>query len=123
MVRIANRLLDCIVNYSAGEDGADIEIRVKEELTDEDILAIRDAEFLEEMEVNYGEVKDVIGKYVLVGWKSIIKGWDGLRFCWQTYRTTDLDEMKKQLEKATQDNEDLTQALLELAEIVGGNNG
>lgn len=123
MVRIANRLLDCIVNYSAGEGGADIEIRVKEGLTDEDILAIRDAEFLEEMEVNYGEVKDVIGKYVLVGWKSIIKGWDGLRFCWQTYRTTDLDEMKKQLEKATQDNEDLTQALLELAEIVGGSNG
>ena len=24
MVRIANRLLDCIVNYSAGEEGADI---------------------------------------------------------------------------------------------------
>ena len=85
------------------------------EMSDEELLSLRSAALLEELEVNYGKVGGVIATYNLVGWKAI-ENRNGLRVRWQTYRTTDLEALK-------QENEDLTQALLELAEIVGGGNG
>lgn len=118
MIRIAGKTFDCPINYFAGEQNADIEITLPTDvkLTDDEILSLKNATLLEELEVNYGEVKGVLGSYNLVGWKAVENTWNGIRFRWQTYRTTDLEALK-------QENEDLTQALLELAEIVGGGNG
>ena len=117
MVRIDGKTYDCSPNYHAGESGADIEIAfpLGYEMSDEELLSLRSAALLEELEVDYGKVGGVIATYNLVGWKAI-ENRNGLRVRWQTYRTTDLEALK-------QENEDLTQALLELAEIVGGGNG
>ena len=118
MIRIAGITLDCNVRYRAGDSGAEAEINVPSRitLTDEQIIAIKNAEIIEEIDNKYGKAGDVIGTYSLVGWRSVEKTDDGIWFTWQTYRTTDLEQLR-------QENEDLTQALLELAEIVGGSNG
>lgn len=118
MIRIAGYTIDSNVNYRAGESGADIEIMVpfNTALTDEDITALKNATLIEELRNSYGTVGDVISEYVLVGWKAIERTPKGIFFRWQTYRTTDLDALR-------QENEELTEAILELAQIVGGGNG
>ena len=118
MVRISGIELDTFVTYRSGEYGAELEVLVPSNisLTDEDIIKLKNAELIEEFEDNFGKIGDVIAEYSAVGWISVEKTPKGIFFRWQTYRTTDLEALK-------QDNEDLTQALLELAEIVGGNNG
>ena len=116
MVKIAGMLIDTIISYT----NADLEIIVPNGATmsDENINLIKNADSVEELDVNFGEVKGTRGVYVLLGWRSVERLGKDIRFRWQTYRTTDLDALR-------QENEDLTQALLELAEIVGGteNNG
>lgn len=115
MVRIAGRTLPGYVTYLSGVQDADIELLVPYEagLTSDDIAAIQSAETLEEFALNHGEVGETIGVYHLYTWQSVGKNAGGYRFRWQTYRTTDINQLK-------QDNEDLTQAVLELAQIVGG---
>ena len=121
MVRIGNITFDCTANYS----NADVEIiiPISHEITDEELLTLKNSTLLEEVEVNYGEETGTIATYALCGWKSMERVYGGTRIRWQTYRTTDIEPLKEQLKLAQQDNEDLTQALLELAEIVGGSNG
>lgn len=118
MVRIAGKTFDCPINYSAGPQNADIEIIIPSsaKLSDDDIVAIKNADKLEELDYAYGKIGGVIGVYSLLGWQAVEMLYNGIRFRWQTYRTTDINQIK-------QDNEDLTQALLELAQIVGGDNG
>lgn len=117
MIRIGGMTLNADVSYSAGENGGDIEIVIpySAQLTDEQLLSIRDAETLEELDMNFGIANGVRGTYALLGWRSIEKAYNGLRIRWQTYRTTDIEQLK-------QDNEDLTAALLELAALIGGGN-
>lgn len=117
-VRIANRILECEANYHAGEQNADVEITISPQvtLTDEDIFAIKDAKVLEEITYDGYNKPVVCGIYNLVGWKYIKTTRFGVCFGWQTYRTTDLDVLKEE-------NETLTEAILELAQIVGGGNG
>lgn len=118
MVRIGDLILDCVASYSANDSIAFVEIVVPatHEITNDELLAIKDAQLLEELNVEYGEITGVKAVYALYGWQGFEKIWGGTRIRWQTYRTTDIEQIK-------QDNEDLTQALLELAQIVGGDNG
>lgn len=111
MVRIAGKTIDTFATYS----NADIEIIVPNgaDMSDTEVLEIRDADLIEEISVNFGKVGGVVASYVLLGWKSVERLGRDMRFRWQTYRSTDLDQLK-------QDNEDLTQAVLELAAIIGG---
>ena len=78
--------------------------------------AIKNAETLERLNMNYGEEIGVLATYHLIEWKKVEKVRYGIKFAWQTYSATDMEQLK-------QDNEDLTAALLELAAIVGGGNG
>lgn len=114
MVRIANRLIDGTVITTDCGSGAAVELTVPVSvpLTDEDMIEIRDASLIEEVAVEYGEPGDVIASYNLFTWISVTK-MNGIHFMWQTYRSTDINQIK-------QDNEDLTQAVLELAAIIGG---
>lgn len=115
MVRIAGETIDASVLYREGEHGSYIEMTVPHSrpLTDEEVVMLRDATMIEELSVNYGEVGEPSAAYSLAGWLGIEKAWDGIHFKWQTYRTTDIEQLR-------QDNEDLTAALLELAAIIGG---
>ena len=114
-VRIAGYELECDVDENAGPQNVDLGMTVyhPESFSDEDILKIRDATLLEEVALDYNEQPVVVRRYNLIGWRAIEQVRFGLCFRWQTYRTTDIEQLR-------QDNEDLTQALLELAEIIGG---
>jgi len=116
MIRIAGLIFNSVPNYHAGDSGADIEVKIFGGVDEETLLLLKNATMLEDLTVEYGEVKEVRGTYQLFGWRKIENVRDGLTISWQTYRTTDIESLR-------QENEDLTQALLELAEIVGGGNG
>jgi hypothetical protein len=113
MFKIDGTTFDGYLNYRAGSSCADIEAKIIGGVDDETLGRLKDATLLEDLLVEYGEVKKVRGTYQLFGWRRIENAEDGLIISWQTYRTTDIEQMKR-------DNEDLTQAILELAAIVGG---
>ena len=115
MVRIAGFEFETNVDYQPHVEDATVEMRVTGSFTDEDLNSLKNASLLEAV-TSVNKQETVVGSYRLVAWKSVEKTHDGYRFVWQTYRMTDLEALK-------QKNEDLTQALLELAEIVGGGNG
>ena len=117
-IRINGLVLDGDVNRRAGADSSDIELTVYEgeNLSDENIITIKNATLIEELVRNYDDDYKVSASYNLLQWKSVNRTRFGTTFCWQTYKITDINQVK-------QDTEDLTQALLELAEIVGGKNG
>ena len=114
MIRIANHTFDAYLNQTNGE----IEVLIPNgtSVSDEQLVDIKNSKLLEELVSNFGSEPELIGTYSLVDWMAVERRPNGLIIRWQTYRTTDIDQLK-------QDNEDLTAALLELAEIVGGNNG
>lgn len=122
MVRIAGMVFDAAVDYFMGEN-ADIQLEIpyNYSLSEAQMKSIRDADVLEELEYSYGQAGEVIGSYSLVGWKKIERTMRGHRFAWQTYRITEVEDLKRKLAQAQQENEDLTEAVLELASIVGGN--
>jgi len=109
MVRIAGMLfeanLDCYGEY--------IDLTIQDELTEEQIQAIKNATILERVIMEYGQETNIVTVYNLLGWKKVEKVRYGMQFTFQTYHLTDVDQLK-------QDNEDLTQAVLELAAIIGG---
>lgn len=110
MIEIANMRFDASVERRDGEVGTLIN-GIK--CTDDIVAGIRDAKELKEITISLDGKESVLSLYNLIEWKSIENVGSGILFKWQTYRTTDIEQIK-------QDNEDLTQALLELAEIVGG---
>lgn len=116
MFRIEGIVFDGYLNYTAGASGADIEAKIEGGVDETVLNKLKNATILEDLDVEYGEVKGVRGVYQLFGWRKVENVRGGLTVSWQTYRTTDIEKIK-------QDNEDLTKALLELAQIIGGGNG
>ena len=114
MIEIAGFRFDTFVSYSPSDTGVDIVIAIDESaLDDEKIRAILDAKTIKEIAADLDGNESVITIYNLVAWRSIERSGRNLVFRWQTYSTTELEQLR-------QDNEDLTEALLELAAIVGG---
>lgn len=112
MVRVGGYEFNENFTYQVGYADATITLDCRFQLTDEQILALKEAKLLEAFGYNFGEERPV-ASFALVGWKAIENTSAGQRITWQTYKLADIADLK-------QDNEDLTQALLELAEIVGG---
>ena len=79
-------------------------------LSDEDISNVLNAKEIAELANDTGETLSI---YSLVKWRGMEKSGNNLVVLWQTYIHDDIEQIK-------QDNEDLTQAVLELAQIVGG---
>lgn len=113
MIRIANMVFDTDAEISG--ESVETTIPTSAGLTEEQIEAIKNAKLLERLNVNYGDVTGILAAYNLIEWRKVEKVRDGTRFAWQTYRTTDIEQLK-------QDNEDLTAAVLELAALIGGGN-
>ena len=113
MIRVNDKLYNGSVGYLSGEENADLVVDIFSELTDEDICAIKNASEIEELSEVYGALGEVYATYSIIGWRSVTKMRNEVRFYLQTYRTTDITQLR-------QDNEDLTAAILELAAIIGG---
>lgn len=111
MVRISDMCFDT----DAEINGETIEVTIPKEyeLENEQIESLKNAKTLERLSMNYGKETGILAVYNLIEWRKVEKVRYGIRLAWQTYRTTDIEQIK-------QDNEDLTQAVLELAQIVGG---
>ena len=109
MFRIRDTLYNGTVSLHSGEYGAYVEALFDEPPADEDLAGLKNAKELEDLEMNYGEVSGVRGVYALCGWKSIENTRNGVRICWQTYNSTDIENIKD--------------AIFELAAIIGGGNG
>ena len=123
MIRIAGFDIDSGINYNPDGQYAEIELVIpaSANLADEDIMKIRDATLLEEVFIEYGETETYVGSYALFGWRRMQREWDGsMNIAWQTGRMTEIDSLRDELAKAKQENKELTDALLELANIVGG---
>lgn len=82
-------------------------------LTDSEITAVLNAKEIAETDNRTGETLSI---YSLVKWRGMEKRDDSLVVLWQTYIHDDVNSLKA-------DNETLTQAVLELAAIIGGQNG
>lgn len=115
MIRIADHEFETNATYEVNTADATVSVKLVGSYTDDDLNELKNAKLLEAI-TSVGGEDMVVGSYVLVAWKSVEKTHDGYRLVWQTYQTTELDKLK-------QENEDLTQAVLELAAIVGGGNG
>jgi len=112
MVRVGGIEFSDNFTYQVGIADATVVLDCGFQLTDEQILALKSADLLEAFDYNYGE-EHAVATFALCGWKSIENTGRGQKITWQTYRLADIAELR-------QDNEDLTQAVLELAAIIGG---
>ena len=117
------------VNTRAGTDARAIAAVVPESTSEAVIDEIKNADLLEVLD----GAGQVTARYQLTGWRSIARVFTGIQLMWNTISTDEVDELKKDVqalqaenERLEQDNaqkardiEDLTQAVLELAEIIG----
>ena len=117
------------VNTRAGNDARAIAAVVPESTSEAVIDEIKNADLLEVLDGS----GQVTARYQLTGWRSIARVFTGIQLMWNTISTDEVDELKKDVqalqaenERLEQDNaqkardiEDLTQAVLELAEIIG----
>ena len=117
------------VNTRAGNDARAIAVVVPEDTSEAVIDEIKNGSLLEVLDRD----GQVTARYQLTGWRSIAKVYAGIQLTWNTISTDEVDELKKDVqalqeenERLEQDNaqkardiEDLTQAVLELAEIIG----
>ena len=121
MVRVAGYEFPATLNYIQGGQYAEVEIMIDSsaKLKDKDIEKIKDADILEEVFIEYGKTVTHVGTYALFGWRRMSKEWDdSIRIAWQTSRETDVTELKEQLAAAKEENETLSRAVIELAQLV-----
>lgn len=111
MIRINGNTYEGQVVYNANYRG-DVSATFIGGLEDSEIFPILSAT---EISVIKDDTQETLAVYSLVKWRAMEKVENNLVITWQTYVINELDSIK-------QDNEDLTQAVLELAEIVGGSN-
>ena len=123
MFRVANKVYTGDINRFDGDDARGLSARFAANTSDEDILALKNAELLEELD---SDGVTVIASYHLTGWRRVEVILGGIKILWDTISNQEVDELKAQMqdiqdenERLRQDNEDLTAALIELAEIIG----
>ena len=112
MIVINGRRYQGNIVYCANTRG-DLSATFTGGLTDAEITVVLNAKEIAEVDNGTGETLSV---YSLIKWRGMEKRGEDLAVLWQTYIHDDVESLKT-------DNEDLTQAVLELAAIVGGGNG
>ena len=107
--------------YNANVQG-DVSAIFYGELDKEDVEEILDADSIGVLDNN----GVLVGDYALIKWRRIELVDGGVQILWQTYVVGEVNTLKERIaalesdnSSLRQENEDLTDALLELAEIVG----
>ena len=112
MIRIGTYEFDNTARYQIDYANATIMVEILGDIPDEEFNDLKRATLMQAY-TSIDKVETLIAEYNLVSWKSVEKTGRGYRFVWYTYKPADIESLR-------QDNEDLTEALLELAAIVGG---
>ena len=114
MIRIDGKEYNGQIRYFNGDMGANVEavIMFSKPYTEADIDKLKSASFAEVIVNKQGNDTDITESYILFGWTSVRKrGETSIIISWQTYRDTDISEIKSE-------GEDLAEAVMELAELV-----
>lgn len=111
MIKINGKTYEGQVIYNANFRG-DVSATFKGGLSDEEITDALNAKEIAVVD-NAG---NTLAIYSLIKWRGMEQSGHDLIIFWQTYVLNEVEGIKT-------DTEDLTAALLELAEIVGGGNG
>ena len=123
MIRIAGFEYMGQVRFHTGPSFTDIETFIPDRysLTDNLFRELMNADMLETLAIN-PETKreEVVGRYNLITWRAAERIAGGIKMSWQTYKETDLLDLKERLDEAETENSDLTDAVIELAAIIGG---
>ena len=124
MFRVAGKMYTGDVNRFDGDDARGLSAFFGVNTSDEDLIALKNADLLEELSDD-GET--VIASYHLTGWRRVELALGGIKVLWDTISNQEVDELKEMMnelradnEQLRQDNEDLVAALMELAELIGG---
>lgn len=126
MIRILGHEYYANPSFNVGYDRRCIAVVFPSDLSSELIEAFKDAESLDVL----GKKKEVIATHRLAGWQSVEKVFsgdhEGLAIKWFTITLDEVDALKKQISDLesenrtfTEENATLTDAILELAAIVG----
>ena len=126
MIKVAGYSIESTINYIQGGQYAELELIIpaRSQLTETDIDMIKNAAVLEEVMMNYGKEAGIVGTYALYGWRRLERQWNGdMLIAWQTSRETDVTELKEHLAAAKEESETMSQAILELAQLVSDMKG
>lgn len=119
MYRIAGMVFNGQINYNAGSDHRMIAITVPDSLTENQILALKNAELIE---VLGNDNNDIIGSYRLTGWRRVEKVANGIQFMWSTITTVEVDTINAKITQQGETLSDHTETLnnnaIELSDIL-----
>lgn len=127
MIRICNHDFRGRPSFNIGFNRRCVDVVVPIETSTEVLEELKEADHLDLI----GDFGDVIGTYRLTEWIAMEKVYDGSRsgiaIRWNTVTLDEVDRLKQEIEDLRSQNADLTEenniltdALLELAEVIGG---
>ena len=120
-VRVAGHVFDGIVNVGCGPLRRDAAIVVPEDTPIEVLEDLRSAKKIEQLDES-GELVEQI--FTLTGWSRMehvaSNFHTGIAVYWRMLNDDDFDRLKAQIDNLSIDNEDLLNAVLELAAMIAG---
>ena len=127
MFRIAGHVFEGAINFCALNSGKGIAVVVPADTSVSVMEQLKNATLIEVLDSG----DEVIGSYRLTGWRKMetvnANGEPGMMITWSTVNLDELDTLKDKVTaleaenaQLQTDNADLTAAIFELAEIIGG---
>ena len=127
MFRIAGHVFEGAINFCALNSGKGIAVVVPADTSVSVMEQLKNATLIEVLDAG----DEVIGSYRLTGWRKMetvnANGEPGMMITWSTVNLDELDTLKDKVTaleaenaQLQTDNADLTAAIFELAEIIGG---
>ena len=127
MFRIAGHVFEGAINFCALNSGKGIAVVVPADTSVSVMEQLKNATLIEVLDTG----DEVIGSYRLTGWRKMetvnANGEPGMMITWSTVNLDELDTLKDKVTaleaenaQLQTDNADLTAAIFELAEIIGG---
>ena len=121
MFRIAGHTFKGQVNLRAGNDARAISVVIPADTEMTTVAELQEARTIEVMD---GQ-EEVVGTYRLINWKRVEHLSNGIQLMWSTISTDEIDALNARIEvlekentELRAENEDLSEAVVELAALV-----
>lgn len=122
-LRVAGHIFDGIVNVGCGPARRDVAIVVPEDTSFEVLEELKNAKKIEQLDEN---AELVMETFTLTSWSRMERVasnfHNGIAVYWHVLHEDDFDNLKTQVNNLAIDNEDLLNAILELAEMIAEQN-